>query len=176
MSKLSGSTKAADLRSRLVGIALEWQDYFGVAPAITGVISELDAALLVGMTDEEYGSDCAPRTAVTKGYDFKFRDSRYQVKANRPSGKPGSPVTLVAKAHNYDWDKLIWILYDRKYELQEAWEWNVDDYRKAFESRARLRPEDMRGGHRLFPGPKSKMTKSDEIMARYRNTLRALAK
>jgi len=62
-------------------------------------------------------------------------------------------VTLVAKAHNYDWDKLIWMLYDRKYELQEAWEWNVYDYQTAFESRPRLGPKDMRGkgGRQLFP-------------------------
>jgi len=139
----------------LVDIALQWQECFGVAPAITSVISELDAARLVGMLDEEYCVGGADRTSVTKGYDFKFRDCRYQVKANRPSGKPGSPVTLVARAHNYDWDKLIWILYDRKYELQEAWEWNVGDYRKAFESRSRLGPRDMRGagGHRLFSNP-----------------------
>jgi hypothetical protein len=102
-------TNAADLRRRLVGIALQWQECFGVAPAITSVVSELDAARLVGMPDEEYCAGGADRTSVTKGYDFKFRDLRYQVKANRPSGKPGSPVTLVARAHNYDWDKLIWI-------------------------------------------------------------------
>jgi hypothetical protein len=146
-------TSAADLRRRLVEIALQWQECFGVAPAITRVVSELDAARLVGMPDEEYCAGGADRTSVTKGYDFKFSDFRYQVKANRPSGKPGSPVTLVARAHNYDWDKLIWILYDRKYELQEAWEWNVDDYRKAFESRPRLGPKDMQGtgGRRLFP-------------------------
>jgi hypothetical protein len=146
-------TNAADLRRRMVEIALQWQECFGVAPAITSVVSELDAARLVGMPDEEYCAGGAGRTSVTKGYDFKFGDLRYQVKANRPSGKPGSPVTLVARARNYDWDKLIWILYDRKYELQEAWEWNVDDYRKAFESRSRLGPKDMQGtgGQRLFP-------------------------
>jgi hypothetical protein len=148
-------TNAADLRRRLVGIALQWQECFGVAPAITSVVSELDAARLVGMPDEEYCAGGADRTSVTKGYDFKFRDLRYQVKANRPSGKPGSPVTLVARAHNYDWDKLIWILYDRKYELQEAWEWNVDDYRKAFEFRPRLGPKDSQGGRRLYPSPNS---------------------
>jgi hypothetical protein len=89
-----------------------------------------------------------------------FKGCRYQVKANRPSGKQGSSVTLVAKAHNYDWAKLIWILYDRNYELREAWEWDVDDYREAFESRSRLGPKDMRGkgGRQLFPNsnPESK--------------------
>jgi len=156
MSTGTRSTNAAELRSRLVEIALQWHECFGVAPAITSAISELDAALrLVGMPEEEYCAGCKDRTAVTEGYDFKFKDCRYQVKANRPSGKPGSPVTLVAKVHNYDWDKLIWILYDRKYELEEAWEWNVCDYQKAFESRARLGPKDMRGGRPLFSTPSS---------------------
>jgi hypothetical protein len=151
MSTEAQPINAAGLRSRLVEIALQWQDCFGVAPAITSIISELDAALLVGMTEDEYRSDCTQRTAVTHGWDFKFAGCRYQVKANRPSGKPGSPVTLVAKAHNYDWDKLIWMLYRRDYNLQEAWEWNVDDYRRTFESTPRVRPKDMRGGRQLFP-------------------------
>ncbi len=155
MGKLSESTNASELRSRLIEIALQWQDSFGVAPQITSAISELDAAILVGMTDEEYHLDCAARTAVTEGYDFKFGGCRYQVKANRPSGRRGSPVTLVAKAHNYDWDKLIWMLYDRGYTLQEAWEWNVDEYRIAFESRPRLGPKDMRRGRPLLPNSNS---------------------
>ena len=47
------------------------------------------------------------RTAVTRGCDFILNELRYQVKANRPSGKRGSFVTLVGKASNYDWDRLI---------------------------------------------------------------------
>jgi hypothetical protein len=42
------------------------------------------------------GNYCAcgvSRTAVSKGHDFTYNGLRYQVKANRPSGKPGSPVT-----------------------------------------------------------------------------------
>jgi hypothetical protein len=89
------------------------------------------------------------RTAVSRGADFTHRGTRYQVKANRPSGKPGSFVKLVGKARNYDWDRLIWLLYDREYVLQEAWQWDVDDYRKAFDSIERLRPEHMRLGQRL---------------------------
>jgi hypothetical protein len=140
----------AELRSELVEIALRWQDRFGVAPTITSAISELDAANLVCMPEDEYCSTCVKRTAVTRGCDFEFNRVRYQVKANRPSGKPGSPVTIVAKANNYDWDKLIWILYDRSYNVQEAWEWNVDEYLKAFGAMVRVRPRDMRKGRQLF--------------------------
>lgn len=74
---------------------------------------------------------------------------RYQVKANRPSGKPGSFVTLVGKASNYEWDRLIWILYDRYFVVQEAWEWEVDKYRLEFHDRNRLAPANMRKGKRL---------------------------
>lgn len=66
-------TKAAagqpSLRDTLVGVARHWQERYGVAPAITSTISELDAALLVGMTDDGSALDCASRTTMTKGHD-----------------------------------------------------------------------------------------------------------
>lgn len=141
----------ASIRSRLVAVALEWERAFGVAPQITSAISEYDAARLVGHSEATFSQDCVGRTAVSRGHDFSCHDVRYQVKANRPSGKPGSPVTKVAKASNYDWDRLIWLLYDRHYVLQEAWEWEPDAYRQAFDAKAHVRPPDMRCGHRLFP-------------------------
>jgi hypothetical protein len=141
------------IRSRLVSIALEWERAFGVAPHITGAVSEYDAARLVGHSDTTYAVDCSGRTAVSRGSDFTWHGIRYQVKANRPSGKPGSPVTKVGKASNYDWDRLLWLLYDRHYVLQEAWEWEVDAYRSAFEQKVHVRPPDMRRGRRLYSGP-----------------------
>jgi hypothetical protein len=141
----------SDLRSRLVELALQWQERFGVAPAITGAISEFDAAMMVGLTEEDYCQGCSARTAVTRGHDFIHDGHRYQVKANRPSGKPGSPVTLVGKAKNYDWDRLVWILYDRAFTIQEAWLWTVGEYRDRFEETGRLSPHHMRIGTRLFP-------------------------
>ena len=138
------------LRQRLVAASLEWEASFGVAPHITSALSEYDAAILIGHSDETFSRDCVGRTAVTKGCDFVFNGLRYQVKANRPSGKKGSFVTLVAKATNYDWDRLVWMLYDKHYVLQEAWEWTVADYRMAFEAKSRLSPADMRMGRKLF--------------------------
>lgn len=137
-------------RRQLVNIALEWQHKFGVAPSITSSISELDAALLVGMSDDEYSSFMQAQTAVQRGYDFIFNETRYQVKANRPSGRPGSKVTLVPKAKNYEWDVLIWILYDKEYEIQEAWAWSVDEYSKRFHNLKRLSPDDYRSGENLL--------------------------
>ena len=56
---------------------------------------------------------------------------------------------MVPKATNYEWDRLIWILYDKNYVMQEAWEWNVEDYRETFENEKRLSPND-RQGHCLY--------------------------
>ncbi len=137
------------LRNALVKVSLEWQDLYGVAPHITSVVSEYDAAILVGMPTEEYSLYMQDKTAVSKGSDFEYKDDRYQIKANRPSGKPGSKVTLVAKASNYDWDYLIWILYNKEYVLQEAWLWDVDEYKRQFDSKKRISPEDYRRGRNL---------------------------
>ena len=138
------------LRNELVGIALQWQESFGVAPSITNAISEYDAALLVGMTENEYSEYMKDKTAVNKGNDFVYKEIRYQVKANRPSGKKGSFVTMVPKATNYEWDKLIWILYDKNYVMQEAWEWSVKDYENAFDNIKRLSPNHYRKGRCLY--------------------------
>ena len=138
------------LRNKLVDTALQWQERFGVAPSITSAISEYDAALLVGMTENEYSDYMQDKTAVSKGADFIFNKTRYQVKANRPSGKKGSFVTMVPKATNYEWDKLIWILYDKNYVMQEAWEWWVKDYQAAFDGIKRLSPNHYRKGKCLY--------------------------
>jgi len=126
------------LRDELVKIALLWQERFGVAPSITNTISEYDAAMLVGMSESEYSDYMKDKTAVNKGSDFVFMNIRYQVKANRPSGKKGSFVTMVPKATNYEWDRLIWILYDKNFVMQEAWEWEVKDYKLAFDNIKRI--------------------------------------
>ena len=149
------SSKALALRNRLVQVSLEWERYLGVAPSITSAISELDAALLVGMNEDSYCPDGQLRTAVSKDTDFICDSIRYQVTANRPSGKKGSPVTLVSqkteKKKPFGWDRLIWILYDRHYVIQEAWEFTADEYRKRFKHLDRLSPDHMRQGRRLFP-------------------------
>ena len=105
--------------------------------------------MLVGMTEDEYGKACATRTAVTRGCDFRHAGVRYQVKANRPSGKPGSFVTLVGKANNFEWDRFIWILYDESFAIAEAWEWTVSEYRRDIGPLSRVSPADMRRGRRL---------------------------
>jgi len=138
-----------ELRDQLVATALEWQRRYGVAPAITSTLSEYDAAMLLGCTEEDYSRCTQHQTAVQRGHDFIHAGIRYQVKANRPSGRPGSPVTLVSKAKNYEWDQLIWVLYNTQYVVQEAWRWEVGKYREAFHEIARISPQHMRQGQRL---------------------------
>ena len=138
-----------ELRARLVATALEWQERYGVAPPITAPISELDASRLVGMPESAYSDYMQNKTAVARGLDFEWSGSRYQIKAYRPSGKPGSRVTLVPKPKNYEWDYLIWILYDTQYEIEEAWQWDVASYQQSFHERKRLSPADYRAGARL---------------------------
>lgn len=137
------------LRDLLVQVSLEWERRFAVAPHITSTLAEYDAAKLVGTSLRIGKGRKAGDTAVTKGVDFRKDDVRYQVKSNRPSGKPGSRVTLVGKSKNYDWDRLIWILYDREYNVEEAWEFPRSLYKKLFEEKKRLSPEDMRKGNRV---------------------------
>lgn len=117
-----------------------------MAPSITSVLSEYDAAQLVGHSDDSFAADCVGRTAVTRGSDFTYLGKRYQVKACRPSGKPGSTITKLPKATNYDWDVLIWVLYDRHYRVLEAWQWDVGSYRASFDAVVRLSPAMMRAG------------------------------
>jgi len=140
-----------NLRDKLVSIAIEWQESYGIAPQITTSISEYDAAMLAGFPEHEYSEYMQEKTAVCKGSDFTYKDIRYQVKGNRPSGKPGSRITMVPKAKNYDWDILIWVMYDKDYNVQEAWQWDVHSYKKFFHDKKRLSPKDYRLGHQLFP-------------------------
>ncbi len=142
-----------NLRSKLVSNALKWEKAFGNSPAITSVLSELDAALLVGCSMKQYSANMQGTTAVQPGHDFIFNGARYQVKGNRPSGKPGSFVTLVPKAKNYNWDFLVWVLYNQQYEIQEAWLWDVKTYRAAFHLIKRLSPAHYRQGTKLYIPP-----------------------
>lgn len=140
----------SELRKRLVDIALEWQEALGVSPAITSAVSEVDAAIISGCIAEDIRAQGENRTAVTKGHDFICDGVTFQVKANRPSGKKGSRVTLVAKPKNYEWDKLIWILYDQRYQIVEAYEWDVQPFYEKFDSKKRLSPNDLQEGKRLI--------------------------
>ena len=138
-----------DLRQKLVELALEWQKRYGVAPSITSAVSEYDAAMLLGMSDGQYSLYMQDKTAVARGHDFIFEGVKYQIKAHRPSGKPGSKITNAGKARNYEWDALVWIRYSVNYEVEEAWLWDRKAYIENFDEKTRISPDDMRKGKRL---------------------------
>jgi hypothetical protein len=75
----AAALSADELRNALIDLVLEWERRYGVAPCITGAISEFDAARLVGHTPESLALDCVGRTAVTRGTDFCHNGLRYQV-------------------------------------------------------------------------------------------------
>jgi len=141
------------IRKQLVSIAREWQLQFGVAPAIVSALSEYDAAMLIEMPETEYSASMKNATAVRRGFDFVYEDTEYQVKANRPSGRPGSRVTKVGNPKNDNWSVLIWILYDCDYNLLEAWRWSRADFRIKYLQGQRLSPDHIRQspGVRVFP-------------------------
>ena len=141
-----------NLRQQLVKAALQWEELTGIAPSITSAISEYDAAMLCGVRPEEFKKCTKGMTAVTKGHDFIWQGKKYQVKANRPSGKPGSSVTIISKPKNLEWDYLIWILYNRQYEIEEAWQCDVKTYTEKLHHNKYLRPNHLREiAERLVP-------------------------
>jgi hypothetical protein len=142
---------SSELRQRLVDLTLEWEGQYGIAPSIVSAISEYDAARLLGMSDLEYSNYMQEhkRTAVSRGHDFCYENIHYQIKAHRPSGKPGSRITNAGKARNYDWDVLIWIRYNKEYKIEEAWAWDRDKYIEVLGSVKRISPLYMRKGRRL---------------------------
>ena len=140
----------SDLRHRLVSVVLEWERVFGNAPSVTSAVSEYDAAMLLGMSEDDYSRSMRGTTAVQRGFDFIFNGSRVQVKGTRPSGKPGSNITKVPSANNFDWDQLIWVSYNPLFEIQEAWLWEVREYEVAFRDIKRLSPAHVRKGKSLF--------------------------
>jgi hypothetical protein len=138
------------LRDQLVSIALEWQRIYGNAPAITGTLGEYDAAMLVGCSESDYQAQMRDRSVVAPDYDFVHQDLRYQVRANRPSGRRGSPVTLVSKPRSYEWDYFVWVHYHTDFRLREVWRWTAAEFQTQFGSVRRLSPTHVRRGERLF--------------------------
>lgn len=142
-----------DMRSRLAALSMAWEHRYGVAPPITSAISEYDAAMLIGLTDDEYASACVGRSAVTPGADFVHRGIRYQVKANRPSGRAGSTVTIISKPRNLGFDVLVWVLYCPDFSIDEVWTVDVVTFERELHREIYLRPARLRAvGTRLYPG------------------------
>ena len=138
-----------ELKNQLIKLCLRWERLIGVAPHITSAISEYDAMKLVGMSEEEILKQAKGKTAVQKGYDFLYKGVKYQVKANRPSGKKGSFVTLTSKVKNYEFDKLIWILYNKEFGIEKAYIWDAKEYKEKLGNLKQVRPIHLIKGQRI---------------------------
>lgn len=140
-----------ELKNQLIKSCLDWERLIGVAPHITSAISEYDAMKLVGMSEQEILQQSGGKTAVQKGHDFIYKYVKYQVKANRPSGKKGSSVTITSKAKNYEFDKLIWILYNTNFVIKTAYKLDVKDYKDRLGHLKYVRPNDLiKNGHKIL--------------------------
>lgn len=53
---------------------------------------------------------------------------------------------MVPKASNYEWDRLIWILYDKNYVMQECREWYMRDYKWRLKTKKDYLPKTTGGG------------------------------
>lgn len=141
------------IRDQLVQTVLEWEERFGFFPGqagVTAAVSEYDAAMMLGHNEAEYIASIRGRSSVGRGHDFWFSNKRIQVKANRPSGRPGSAVWNAGPKAKIDgWDVLIYILYDKHYVVQEAYRFDRDQYERMFANKESLRLEDMRKGRKL---------------------------
>jgi len=141
------------IRDQLVQTVLKWEKMFGFFPGqagITAAISEYDAAMMLGHDEAEYIKSIAGRGPVGRGHDFVFKNKKIQVKANRPGGRPGDAVWNAGpKVKTDGWDILIYILYDKGYVAQEAYQFDCDEYERMFSNRTSLRLEDMRKGNKL---------------------------
>ncbi len=136
---------------------LRWEDTFGYFPGQAGAmaaVSEYDVAMLLGYSESEYINCLRGRTAVSRGCDFLFQGRRIEVKANRPSGKPGSAVWNAGpKVKSISWDSLIYVLYGQDYEMLEAWKFTPELYERLFAGKSKLSLDDMRKGMLLRQGP-----------------------
>lgn len=137
-------------RPRLVEMAFDWERRFGVAPVPLSWISEYDVVRLLGLFDDSFAFHCVRFMVVTDG-DVTVGKTRFSVNADRPDVRPAAYLTQVAHSSGYGWDKLYWMLYDKQYELCEAWELPIFDRDQDLDERLRLTPADLRRGTRLFP-------------------------
>ena len=141
------------IRDQLVQLVLEWEERFGFFPGqagITAAVSEYDAAMMLGHNEAEYIISVAGRSPVGCGHDFVFKNKKIQVKANRPGGRSGDTVWNAGpKMITGGCDILIYLLYNKDYVVQEAYQFDCNEYEEMFSNKKSLRLEDMRKGKRL---------------------------
>ena len=153
------------LRDHLVKSTLEWREKYGSAPHITSTISEYDAARLIGMSEEEY----AQRTIDSRRrFNFIYKKKRYQVHGTRQFSQLPESVAIEKKTIKYGCNYFIRVLYNKSYEIQEAWLWDINSVngpdtgkglKQYFESNDRMTFADLRLGKCLEDAQKTWLEK-----------------
>mgnify|MGYP003976759481 CR=1 FL=1 len=153
------------LRDQLVNSTLEWREKYGNAPTITQSISEYDAARLIGMSEEEYSE----RTIDSRRrFNFIYKKKRYQVHGTRQFSQLPESVAIEKKTIKYGCNYFIRVLYNKSYEIQEAWLWDINSVngpdtgkglKQYFESNDRMTFADLRLGKCLEDAQKTWLEK-----------------
>ena len=131
-------------REQLISQSLAWESAFGKSPSITGELGEIDAIFSLGFLTPETLRKRRSASAVKSKSDFEVNGLRYQVKANRPSGRPGSKVTKIGVPKPDGWDELLWVLYNKDYRVQEFWKIDHRTFWQALGGNKHLRPKIIR--------------------------------
>ena len=153
------------LRDQLVNSTLEWREKYGNAPTITQSISEYDAARLIGMSEEEYSE----RTIDSRRrFNFIYKKRRYQVHGTRQFSQLPESVAIEKKTIKHGCNYFIRVLYNKSYEIQEAWLWDINSVngpdtgkglKQYFESNDRMTFADLRLGKCLEDAQKTWLEK-----------------
>ncbi|MBF0180503.1 MAG: hypothetical protein HQM03_10825 [Magnetococcales bacterium] len=139
------------LRNDLLVVGRRWQEQFGMTPINYAVIAVYDAAMLVGMTEEQFAEYMQERVlSVGREADFVFERKRYLVKAYRQTDTGGgNRVRYVPKAQHMQWDLLVMILYDAELIVMGAWRMTWDEYIAHCDNKEKLTLEDYQKGERI---------------------------
>ncbi|MBF0438501.1 MAG: hypothetical protein HQL93_05195 [Magnetococcales bacterium] len=142
-SAIQIDARSSPTRDTLVAAALEWQDRYRVSPINLSVIAALDAALLIGMSEEHYSLHMRNKKFMeSKDINFFFEKKSFIVKASRQAA-------LVPKAQHLEWDEIVFILYDARYDILGAWQMSREAYMTQCYHKERLSVEDYKTGQKL---------------------------
>ncbi|MEO5330417.1 MAG: hypothetical protein H7839_00210 [Magnetococcus sp. YQC-5] len=141
------------IRDNLVSVALEWQDKYGVSPVNLNVIAGWDAAILAGMSDEDYASYQMERKYQSlREVDFVYHRQKILVKAFRQIIPLEFGMKYVSKPLQTEWNLIIFILYDSYYSIIGAWQMSHEEYMLKLGDQEKLTPEDYQKGKKIYSG------------------------
>jgi hypothetical protein len=120
--------------------AIELERLTGMRSKFVETLGEIDAAIQLGMNDEEFRS-CYARPVNTPGYDLLHNGMRYQVKALRYSPKRCKFTTDI---NPEGFDVLLAIIYAEDFSIRDLYRLTREQaVSNARDSRGRIRFADI---------------------------------